>query len=102
MNNDEFQGWRNRETWAVGNHTNNDKGFFLYLYGVYKRMVQVESETADKYFTDWLASHFDELKDMPFNEHRDENVLRMLLDIGSLWRVDWDEVAKHLIGRFRA
>jgi len=73
-----YNGWTNRETWAAHLYITNDQGLYEY-------MREQESGEGIK---DWFES---QVTLMIENQcHRDTAL--MLTDIGSLWRVDWVEV----------
>lgn len=110
---DEYNGWCNRETWAVALHLSNDPD----LYDIARSVVREE----DKRQTDWQDEHgwehpgtdlggfaaerledwiTEAANDVLHATHASQDALnstkwiRMLLsDVGSLWRVDWYAVA---------
>ena len=103
---DTYEGWSNRETWAANLWLNNDEG----LYGQVSEMA-TESLTAgrDDEGDAGSAAHIaryhlaEQLRDMfeewAHGEGEDEYVpsgpiYKVLTDIGSLYRVDWHEVAE--------
>lgn len=84
-----YNGWTNRETWAVHLYITNDEG----LYGYMREEVRAENDAAGA-IRDWFEAQAEILADDPKSLSRD---LRMMLtDIGSLWRVNWQEVAEAL------
>lgn len=74
MTEDKYNGWCNRETWAFKLWINND----------YETLKYWENEAR---ITDTLSELAEKL-------HKD--IRLMLGDIGSIWRVDYYEVAKAL------
>jgi hypothetical protein len=108
MSTTEYNGWSNRETWAVALWINND---------------QYMQEQAEDYARTSLEEHTDEDGDvsgavtcaaesleywmtnlLDFREYREEygtdmpDSLRVMReDIGSLYRVDWHEIAESFI-----
>ena len=78
---DTYNGWRNRETWAVALHLSNDEG----LYHAMRHVAADDRWGYDtKQFTeDWLFA---------LVEDGNKNAYAVLTDIGSLWRVDWKAV----------
>jgi hypothetical protein len=110
MNTEHYQGWTNRETWAVYQHINNDLAFYHYVKTAQQLIAEgVEAEHAEQIaddstlkiatsirFSNWLQEHFEELTVTPVNQLRGPEVLEMLFDIGSLWRVNWAEIATAL------
>ena len=87
---DEYNGWSNRETWAVSLWLNND-------YGLH----QMKNEVVGKYSEDDRHRLADELKEFTeslfdgetFGPMNDE-LKNMRDDISSMWRVNWDEIAE--------
>ena len=89
---DEFNGWKNRETWAAALHLSNDE----YLYNV---MLELCSEgkrwsCADK-IEAWVT---EEVNMILYPDSRDEQlapalIRSMICDVGSFWRVAWEDVA---------
>lgn len=74
-NTEQYNGWTNRETWAASLYLNNDEG-------LYSMARECESPEA-------LEEMIEELKD----EREGNKLLTMMFDeIGSLWRVNWQEV----------
>lgn len=95
----EYQGWTNRETWAAHLHITNDAGLVDYFATVMAdARIPVPGHMTNCIVTvaiavrDWLESQQELL--IEGQCHRDTAM--MLTDIGSLWRVNWDEVAKAL------
>lgn len=93
VNPDEYNGWTNRETWAAALHIDND-------YGTYTmRNEWVEEAREDEapvwHLADRLQNWLEELaQDVVDGEPTSEGVRMMLREIGSLWRVDYREIAQ--------
>ncbi|WP_217913099.1 DUF7249 family protein [Miltoncostaea marina] len=86
---DEYNGWTNRETWAVALHLSNDEGMYEAARAVLGSVAS-ERAAADT-LEDWTRSLFEE------RGADARTLLLMALDIGSLWRVNWREVAASLV-----
>ena len=88
MSYDDYQGWKNRETWAVNLWMGNEEA-------LYDMAIQHRDDAADvDNLADRLKGMFEEMK----NDLLDDPVtyggyLTVLFDIGSLYRVNWDEIA---------
>ncbi|PIU01235.1 MAG: hypothetical protein COT74_01645 [Bdellovibrionales bacterium CG10_big_fil_rev_8_21_14_0_10_45_34] len=80
-----YNGWVNRETWACSLRLDND---FYDLKEVLKKSSKSWQDYSDK-LRDLIYEMEQELKTNPSNE-----LLDVFLDIGSLYRVDFDEIAK--------
>ena len=81
-----FNGWTNRETWAAVLHLMNNEGTYN---GVLERVASSD----DVYeLASVLESYVDEII-LDYGQHVPE--VRMMRDeIGSLWRVNWVELAE--------
>lgn len=102
---DEYEGWSNRETWCANLWLANDEGLY-----------NLVNELADQCWDDTDAddaSHGDRLSEARYRlgnlldeqfaewatdvvegDPTSEELRRMLFDIGSLYRVDWHEIAQ--------
>jgi len=82
-----YNGWENRETWACQMWLNNDEPIYR------------TKEALRKSAKGWIE-YSDTLKDFVLNLHGElENnpplkIIRMFSDIGSLHRVNFDEIAQ--------
>jgi hypothetical protein len=95
----EYNGWTNRETWAVALHINNDQG----LYNQVREMANeytTQRENASIANESWLfAQYCDQIEnfiDDLFDEQW-ESLKAMRNDIGSLYRVNWREIAESFV-----
>lgn len=81
-----YNGWSNRETWAAHLWLSNDEG----LYNECRRIVleNPEPHRAEQIIKEYVSELLD---DGDFDQDT-QNAMKA--DIGSLWRVDWLEVAK--------
>jgi len=104
MADDSYNGWTNRETWAVSLYIDNDEGWYTEVRDILRPYVASEEHDADI----WAASN--ELRDFieqwltvaGYREYTAEESLPASLsviaeDIGSLYRVNWDEVASNIL-----
>ena len=100
--NEEFNGWSNRETWATALHINNDSGLYEPVTEKTKEMANdetVEHKTAT--LADIIEQFIDEILDYE-NIKENRNAFSMLSDIGSLYRVNWREIADSLLSDIKA
>jgi len=88
MSDETYNGWTNRETWATNLWLSNDEG--LYDWARERAQRAADPATACKEFVEELLDP---------NEALLSEELRHSIssDIGSLWRVDWQEVAESLL-----
>lgn len=91
---EEYNGWKNRETWATALHINNDEGLYRTVQDwavsnieeqeSESEAVTVLAESIEDFVTELVESDWDGVKYMRY-------------DIGSLWRVNWQEIADSFI-----
>ena len=103
-----YNGWANRETWALMLHINNDQ--WLQETALDYAKVALEEHTeegeteADALYclTDtvenWITEDLLTLENISGNQ----GLWSMLTDIGSLYRIDWREVSQALIDDAKA
>ena len=94
MSDDTYNGWVNRETWAVALHLGND--YNLYHETCERVKYKTHIEAADE-LEGWVTDLFNfVLHPQPDDQVSDElmKLIRsMMSDVGSLWRVNWRDVA---------
>ena len=111
----EVNGWPNRETWAMNLHLSNDHGTYLETQeATFRGLVRAE-DFANKYpdVTLNVYRHVAMEIEAMVEEWHDEvtdggdgyasvpaGLLSMFLDIGSLWRVDWDSIGVGWLDQF--
>ena len=87
---DSYNGWCNRETWAVNLHLSSDEGLYhATLYSL--ASADDPCDVPGREYGEIIHALVDDL----FEEHSDDPLIQsMIHDVGSLWRVDWDEIGK--------
>ena len=83
---EEYNGWTNRETWATALHIDNDRGLYDWAR---ECAIAHDSETQ---FEEELREFIGQVLDYE-NVQQNFSAYIMLTDIGSLYRVNWGEVA---------
>jgi hypothetical protein len=84
-----YNGFSNRETWAVNLYLNNDEIFYSDAYLASKRGKDFLAKCLEERVFNW--EHY-------YNEEMlNKSMLRMFFDIGDMGLVDWDEVAESFI-----
>jgi hypothetical protein len=91
---EQFSGWNNRETWAVALHLDNNQGFSDEVKQFTHRAIQDNPLEEAGYrladsLEEWVSAFF-EFDTVSTNEQ----LFNMMTDIGSLYRVDWREIAR--------
>ena len=108
---EEFNGWPNRETWCTALYLDNDHGTYLETQAATARGLVRAADFANEYpeVTLNVYRHVAIEVEAMVQEWRDDlewigtaersdvvvaggGVLSMFLEIGSLWRVDWDAI----------
>lgn len=90
---EEHNGWKNRETWAAALHLSNDE----YLYNFCRELC---SEGKRWSCGDRIEAFVTEHTDMILHPDPDDYLIgahlwrNLLADVGSLWRVEWADVAE--------
>ena len=92
-----YSGYANRETWALSLWLNNDEG--LYNWALEMAEDAVRHDLRDYEFADvikdWVEEMFDDYYENPKSHTHEMGV--MVRDIGSLWRVDWEEIGNEFL-----
>jgi hypothetical protein len=102
--NTEYNGWTNRETWATALHINSDQALYDlasdYASTAWKEHAE-DGEgryvTASDCLADTLESWITEDLLTLENISGNQGLWAMLSDIGSLYRVKWQEIAESFI-----
>jgi hypothetical protein len=101
-----FNGWTNRETWALNLWLTNDQGLYeLTRERVAQAVAAVRDEDDSEPTTPYLAQQageavrdfYDELTDPSEGLMTAEQSLEMVRDIGSEYRVNWDEIGAYWV-----
>ena len=87
MENEKYNGWTNRETWATKLWIDNNEETYLEAREVATSGTEGEAaEALKKLVETWTYYDIDQPQD--FNCY-------MAKDIGSMWRVNWLEIVKN-------
>jgi hypothetical protein len=99
-----YNGWTNRETWATALHLNNDQWLQEQALDYAKTSWEEHAEDEESQFAcaveclaesleNWLSEDLLTRENIAGNE----GLFMMLSDIGSLYRVNWFELAEAFI-----
>ena len=101
---EDYNGWTNRETWATMLHIDNDQGLYEMAREYAKEEIENhdQGETINPYYLgerlkSWLENDLLTYE----NVIQSEGLWLMLTDIGSLYRVNWREIADYLISSIK-
>ncbi len=96
---EEYNGWTNRETWATKLWLDNDEGFYSAVNEMVKEIVDSNEledfSAAKREIAGELEEFINELFDFE-SLFSNRELFTMLSDIGSLYRVNWWEIAETL------
>ena len=91
---EEYEGWPNRETWAVNLHLSNNQDWYQGAIDAVAGQLRVARDTSPVYMGDVLRQYWN---DDIFCDPDLELEVLVLRDVGSEWRVDWTYIAEHWI-----
>jgi hypothetical protein len=91
---EEFNGWSNRETWAAKLHLDNDQALNDYAWEYARQWEEAREEKSvyelGETLRYWVEEDLLTLENIAGNR----DLWLMLTDIGSLYRVNWQEIAQ--------
>lgn len=93
---EEYNGWTNRETWCVNLWLDNDQGIYETIQGLTREEIEGHDDGEEinayhlgKRIEEWVNALFDYE-----NVIHNRDLFIMMSDIGSLYRVNWREIAE--------
>jgi len=98
---EEYNGWTNRETWAANLWIDNERGLYEAVQEEAERIAKTGISFAYVELAHYLEETIEELLDMeevlsaPPAQRKE--LISMSKDIGSLYRVNWSEIAKNIM-----
>jgi hypothetical protein len=102
MTDEKYNGWTNRETWATALWIDNDPDMHEYrnclcASAVHHKATREPRFTLSDELREWIAELAQEFYHDAANN---PGLGNMFLDIGSLWRVNYDEIAANWLSDF--
>lgn len=94
-----YQGWTNRETWALMLHVSNDQGLYHEFRDIVRPDGDAEQWALEGAVKDLAESYFtpDGYYEMTGDVIQNGSTWQAMQEIGSLWRVDWAEATAALL-----
>ena len=92
-----YNGWTNRETWALALNINNDEG----LYDMFTELVRDMRGEPAWMIQDAIKSRVESLLvrsayEDEYGDTQPAALTTMAEDVGSLWLVEWSEIRESL------
>jgi hypothetical protein len=99
MEHEDYNGWRNRETWACVLHINNDQGLQEWALELTEQLVAEHGTTAFNRIGERIVDGFEEILAEAVEEGSEQArwAFTVLGDVGSFWRIDWAEVGESFL-----
>lgn len=104
METQDYNGWTNRETWATALHIDNDQALLEIALDYARQEMDGHDggEEINPYFLgenlkNWIEEDLLTLENISGNHP----LWLMLTDIGSLYRVNWRELAEHYLDQVK-
>lgn len=106
---DTYNGWTNRETWATALHIDNDEGLYNHRLELCEDAVREVNKGVlpvlkpHHVLADSLKDWIEEMGESLYQPGcpASEDLARMFSDIGSVWRVNWDEIARNFLEDYK-
>ena len=96
MEHEDYNGWRNRETWACALHINNDESLQEWALELTKQLVAYHGPKAPL-IGERIVGGFEETIGEMLGEETFEFAIMVMSDVGSFWRIDPVEIGEAFI-----
>lgn len=97
MTDDTYNGWTNRETWALMLWIDNDEGLQSWARDIVRDNTQHGAGALEEAFREWVESILTRSGyENTFGEPWPGNLADVAEDVGSLWRVNWHEAIESI------
>ena len=96
MDNEKYNGWTNRETWACNLWLTNDESIYNETLRVLREADKLDRKNGTKTIEkqDALKEFVEDLQSQEEFGKPESELTAMFKDIGSLWRVNWAEIVE--------
>ena len=90
---EEYEGWSNKETWALKLHFDNDQKFYNYIY---EQLADFKKRKCNRItFEDFIKGFAEDIyHEFFYTDKAPESYKNLVQDVGSLWRVNWNELVQ--------
>ena len=93
---DRYQGYANHETWSLALWINNEQGFQETILDMARESIKNHEKAYE--FAETLKEYIDDMWEDFFDDPATYTSYGLFIkDVGSLWRVDWFELAEEFI-----
>jgi hypothetical protein len=89
-----YNGWTNRETWATKLHLDNTEILNEWAWELARKWDEADEEKMVYELGEWIKDLFEDDLFTYENVINNRDCFNMLTDIGSLYRVNWREIAQ--------
>lgn len=99
MEHEDYNGWRNRETWACVLHINNDQSIQEWALGLTEQLIGYHSAARTTLIGERIVDTFQEMVEEAVEEGSEQArwAVMVLRDVGSFWRIDPVEVGESFV-----
>ena len=98
MEHEDYNGWRNRETWACVLHINNDQSLQAWALELTEQLIGYHGPAA-ALIGERIVDGFQEMVEEAVEEGSEQArwAVMVLRDVGSFWRIDPIEVGESFV-----
>ena len=93
----EYNGWSNRETWATKLWIDNDQGLYYHAQDMAGGYGNEDKRGLADALEEWITELLDMEQVFTASPAQRKELIMMASDIGSLYRVNWYEIAESLL-----
>jgi hypothetical protein len=94
---EEYNGWSNRETWATKLWIDNDQGLYYHAQDMAGGYSNEDKRGLADALEEWITELLDMEQVFTAPPAQRKELIMMSSDIGSLYRVNWYEIAESLL-----
>lgn len=93
---DDYNGWANRETWALGLHLSNDWGLYHTCLDMVAHLPRTRegAHQGGDLFQEWFTERYDDMLEAATDAGVPKWITMAVSDLNTLGRIDWVEIAE--------